>query len=118
MLVLMAKFRFIQWLVEWLLSQESFQFEWDQGNRTKSQQKHKVALEEIEEVFAMAEAIRALGEQFKPAAPEPRFGILGVTKQGRHLFICFTLRGSGIRVISSREMSKKERKLYVELCEE
>jgi uncharacterized DUF497 family protein len=41
-----------------------------------------------------------------------------VTKQGRHLFICFTLRGSGIRVISSREMSKKEGKLYVELCEE
>ena len=112
----MAKFRFIQWLVEWLLSQENFQFEWDYGNRTKSQQKHKVTIEEIEEVFSMAEAIRALGEQLSPVVAEPRFGILGVTRKGRHLFICFTLRGAGIRVISSRDMNQKERKLYAELC--
>ena len=72
--------------------------------------------DEIEQVFLIAEAIRALGEQTSPTISEPRFGILGVTKKGRHLFICFTLRGSGIRVISAREMSQTERKLYVELC--
>ena len=114
----MAKFRFIQWLVEWLISQSSFQFEWDHGNQTKSLQKHKVTIAEIEEIFAMNDAIRALGEQLSPLAPEPRFGILGVTKGGRHLFVCFTLRGSGVRIISAREMSQKERKLYAELCEE
>ena len=112
----MAKFRFIQWLVEWLLSQGNFQFEWDLGNQTKSHQKHKVTSDEIEDVFSMPEAIRALGEQTSPEVHEPRFGILGVTKKGRHLFICFTLRGAGIRVISAREMSQKERMLYVELC--
>lgn len=111
-----AKFRFMQWLAEWLLSQENFRFEWDHANQTKSHQKHKVTSDEIEEVFSMAEAIRALGEQSSPVVQEPRFGILGVTKKGRHLFICFTLRGTGVRVISAREMSQKERKLYVELC--
>lgn len=112
----MAKFRFIQWLVEWILTQDSFQFEWDHGNRSKSHQKHKVTSEEIEEVFSIAEAVRALGEQISPVVQEPRFGILGVTKKGRHLFICFTLRGSGIRVISAREMSRNERTLYAKLC--
>jgi uncharacterized DUF497 family protein len=113
-----AKFRFIQWLVEWLLSQDAFQFVWDVGNKTKSFDKHKVTLGEIEEVFEMNEAIRALGEQVSPEPDEPRFGILGITKSGRHLFICFTLRANGIRIISARNMNKKERKLYGELCEE
>ena len=54
----------------------------------------------------------------KPQTPEPRFGVLGVTKAGRHLFICFTIRSSGLRIISIREMNRKERKLYAELCKE
>lgn len=112
----MAKFRFIQWLVEWILLQNQFQFEWDQGNQSKSYVKHKVTTEEIEELFMLNEAIRTLGAQTSPIVSEPRFGLLGITKKGRHLFVCFTLRGAGIRVISAREMSKKERKLYAELC--
>ncbi len=113
-----ARFQFVVWLVEWLLSQSAFLFEWDIGNNTKSLQKHKVTAEEAEEVFEMTEALRALGEQEYPVPMEPRFGILGVTKAGRHLFVCFTIRGTGIRVISAREMNRKERKLYAELCKE
>lgn len=48
---------------------------------------HKVTSNEIEEVFSMPEAIRALGEQTSPEVHEPRFGILGVTKKGRYLFV-------------------------------
>jgi uncharacterized DUF497 family protein len=66
----------------------------------------------------MNEALRALGEQTNPETDEPRFGILGVTKSGRHLFVCFTLRALGIRIISARNMNRKERKLYEELCKE
>jgi uncharacterized DUF497 family protein len=113
-----AKFRFVQWLVEWLFSQNGFYFVWDQGNKTKSKEKHDVTVEEIEEVFEMNEALRALGEQISPEANEPRFGILGVTKSGRHLFVCFTLRALGIRIISVRNINRRERKLYEELCKE
>jgi uncharacterized DUF497 family protein len=113
----MAHFRFVAWLVAWILGQTEYVFEWDEGNRTKSLQKHGVKCEEIEEVFEQAEAIRALGEQVRPPVSEPRYGILGLTKTGRHLFICFTIRGSGIRIVSAREMNQKERSLYVELCE-
>jgi len=112
----MAQFRFIQWLVEWFLSQNAFQFEWDDGNKAKNQLKHKVTTNEIEELFENIESLRALGEQYSPPVEEPRFGVFGLTKNGRHLFVCFTLRGTGIRVISAREMNRKERKFYGELC--
>jgi hypothetical protein len=41
----MAKFRFIEWLVDWILEQESFVFEWDHGNLTKNLQKHGISCE-------------------------------------------------------------------------
>ena len=37
---------------------------------------------------------------------------------GRGLFIVFTLRGSLIRVISARDMSKKERSIYYDAKKE
>ena len=50
---------------------------------------------------------------------EPRFQALGVTDQGRRLHITFTLRGGGdlIRVISARDMSRKERARYAQEAE-
>ncbi|MFA6315912.1 MAG: hypothetical protein WC943_00705 [Elusimicrobiota bacterium] len=32
----MAKFKFVEWLLLWLLEEAHFVFEWDSGNRTKS----------------------------------------------------------------------------------
>lgn len=114
----MAHFRFILWLAEWILVQQGFSFEWDKGNRKKSLEKHGVSHSEAEEVFEQSDSIRILGEQVKPVTKELRFGLLGLTKKGRHLFVCFTIRGTGVRVISVRDMNKKERKLYGELCKE
>lgn len=113
----MAKFRFIEWLVDWFLEQEVFTFEWDEGNNTKSLEKHGITCEDAESVFDQLEAIRALGEQTTPRVNEPRYGIFGITTTGKSVFVCFTLRGAGIRIISAREMNRKERELYAELCE-
>ncbi len=117
-MVRMAKFHFIEWLVDWILTQGEFAFDWDEGNKTKSIEKHEITCGEAESVFQQVEAIRALGEQISPVVDEPRYGILGLTTTGKFVFICFTLRGTGIRIISIRQMNKKERKLYAELCEE
>jgi hypothetical protein len=46
------------------------------------------------------------------SAAEPRYYALGRTNGGRFLFVVFTLRGSLIRVISARAMSRRERKEY------
>ena len=111
----MAKFRFIEWLVDWILTQGTFAFEWDSGNETKNVQKHGITRDEAESVFEQPEAVRAVGEQVSPLATEPRYGILGVTTSGKKVFVCFTLRASGIRIISIREMNRKEKEQYAML---
>ena len=64
------------------------------------------------------ESLKALGEQISPKSSEPRFALLGTNPMGRYLFVCFTIRGNGVRVISARDMNQKERKLYGELSKE
>ncbi|MGH7533671.1 MAG: BrnT family toxin, partial [Gemmatimonadales bacterium] len=43
---------------------------------------------------------------------EARYAALGRTTEGRQLTIVFTIRGTSIRVISARSMSRRERRLY------
>ena len=114
----MAKFKFILWLIDWLEQQRAFTFEWDEGNSTKSLAKHGVSCAEIESVFIQTETIRVLGEQVSPKVNEPRYGLFGLTITARPVLICFTLRGSGIRVISARELNKKERAIYDDIRKE
>ncbi len=114
----MATFRFIQWLVDWIENQTHFAFDWDLGNRTKNVIKHGITVSEAESVFEQIEAIRILGEQVSPTTNEPRYGMLGLTSGLKHIFLCFTIRGTGIRIIHVRKMNKKERRLYAQLCKE
>ena len=111
----MAKFAFVQWLLEWLFDSRGWKFEWNKGNETKSKVKHGVACEEAEEVFRCRKAI-PLGVQISPKATETRYAVIGITKNGRQLFVSFTLKQGIVRVISARPMSRKERKLYEEVC--
>ncbi len=114
----MAQFEFVAWLVQWILQQQNFEFEWDQGNNTKSVQKHQVEIESAEQFFRNKEVLVPLGIQISPAADEPRFGALGMDLLGRQLSVCFTIRQGKIRVISIRPMSQAERKRYASLREE
>jgi len=43
---------------------------------------------------------------------EPRLYALGQTDRGRFLFLVFTIREKLIRVISARDMSRREKKEY------
>jgi uncharacterized DUF497 family protein len=43
---------------------------------------------------------------------EQRYYVLGRTDRGRRMFVVFTPRGDKIRVISAREMTKRERAFY------
>jgi uncharacterized DUF497 family protein len=48
----------------------------------------------------------------KHSQGEKRYYVLGRTDLGRLLFIAFTVRGKIIRVLSARDMSRKERNAY------
>lgn len=84
-------------------------FEWDKANITHIA-RHNVVPEEAEEVFFDPENV--LDEDVKHSRAEQRFLIIGKTNEGRLLYQIFTKRGRKIRVISSRDINKKEVGLY------
>jgi hypothetical protein len=85
-------------------------FEWDEGNADKNWEKHAVADFECEEVFFNQPLV--VRRDPKHSQREARYYALGCTGQARLLFVAFTVRRSLIRVISAREMTRKERRLY------
>ena len=86
-------------------------FDWDDGNARKND-KHGVSMAEAEQVF-FNEPLLMIADA-KHSLRESRFHALGKTDEGRTLHITFTLRKAGemIRVISSRDMHRKERTIY------
>lgn len=86
-------------------------FDWDDGNARKND-KHGVSTAEAEQVFFNDPLL--LITDAKHSQTEPRFHALGKTDEGRTLHITFTLRSAGerIRVISARDMHRKERTIY------
>lgn len=86
-------------------------FEWDAGNERKND-KHGASMAEVEQVFFNAPLL--LLDDVRHSEVEIRIHALGQTDDGRLLHITLTLRRSGelIRVISARDMHKKERSFY------
>lgn len=85
-------------------------FDWDKGNLDKNWLKHGVSPYECEQVF-MNKPLLLFPDE-KHSDLEERFFVLGITNNGRGLFIVFTVRNENIRVISARDMSKKEKQIY------
>ena len=85
-------------------------FQWDAANSEKNQLKHSVLPLECEEVFFNNPIL--LFDDVKHSQLEARYYLLGKTNTERKLFIVFTVRSKLIRVISARDMSKKERAIY------
>lgn len=107
----MARFRFMVWLAYWYSKTTTFEFEWDEGNLSKSLKKHGVGYDEVEDVFKNKLAI-PLGRQESPHVDEERYCIVGPGREGKMFSIVFTLRGEKIRPISGRLASRKERRMY------
>jgi len=86
-------------------------FEWDEGNARKNDH-HGVSMAEAEQLFFNAPLL--VLPDAKHSESEPRFHTLGKTNEGRRLHITFTLRNADqlIRVISARDMHRKERVIY------
>ena len=87
-------------------------FDWDAGNERKNADSHGVSQAEAEQVFFNQPLIVTPDE--KHSGGELRVRALGITNAGRLLTMIFTLRAGGelIRVISARDMHRKERKEY------
>jgi hypothetical protein len=87
-------------------------FEWDEGNLLKNWERHRVSASECEQVFFNRPLVAEPDE--KHSRTEARHHALGLTDAGRPLFVVFTIRDNKIRVISAREMNRRERKVFDE----
>lgn len=85
-------------------------FEWDDGNLDKNWLTHKVSPTECEQIFFNHPLV--IKDDIKHSEVEKRFYALGKTDLKRMLFLVFTVRSNLIRVISARDMSRKEREVY------
>lgn len=85
-------------------------FDWDDGNQAKNWEKHRVSDGEVEEIFFNDPLVA--GSEEAHSDGERRYFALGQTDARRPLFVVFTIRKNLIRVISAREMTKREFRKY------
>lgn len=85
-------------------------FEWDVYNAEKNWKKHCVTPSECEQIFFNRPL--AVADDIRHSEEENRFYALGSTDANRMLFVVFIVRSNKIRVISARDMNRKERKVY------
>ena len=87
-------------------------FDWDEANRAKCQ-KHGASIAEIEDLFGR---VVSVAPDTTHSLHEERLKAIGVTKEGRAIFVAFTLRQRGeealIRPVSARYMHRKEVEFY------
>lgn len=85
-------------------------FQWDEGNIDKNLLKHQVQNWECEQIF-FNEPLIILDDP-KHSLSEKRWAAFGQTDASRLLTIIFTKREKLLRVISARDMNRKEKKFY------
>jgi uncharacterized DUF497 family protein len=87
-------------------------FQWNDGNIDKNLIKHNVENWECEQVF-FNEPLLILDDPNHSSA-ENRWAAFGKSNGGRLLVVIFTIRGKLIRIISGRDMNRREKGFYEE----
>ena len=82
------------------------EFQWDGKNEKHILRRHNVAKSEAEEVF--------IGDPYFRIGRNGTRYVYGQTSSGRYLFVVYLYLGNGVaRIITARDMTKGERKLYL-----
>lgn len=87
-------------------------YEWNPRKAEANRRKHGVSFEEAASVFQDADALTFQDPDHLDE--EPREITIGISTQGRVLFLSHCDRGERIRIISARKATPKERKQYAE----
>jgi len=85
-------------------------FEWDESNVVKNWERHHVTPEEAEDAFFHDPFI--VRQDTKHSPKEVRYRALGTTSRGRLLMMAFIVRRKRVRVISVRDMNRREAQEY------
>lgn len=85
-------------------------FEWDENKAASNLKKHGVDFEEAKTVFDNPLAV--IFEDELHSSQERREIIIGHSRRNRLLLVSFTERPAGIRIISARVATQREREDY------
>ena len=86
------------------------EFDWDDSKAEANFIKHGVSFLEAASVYDDEFSITFRDPDH--SADEERFVIIGHSQRGRLLFVSHTDRGDRLRIISAREVTRRERKVY------
>lgn len=85
-------------------------FEWDENKAASNLKKHGVSFDEAKTVFDDPLYIDFYDPDHSDG--EDRYIMMGMSLQNRLLLVAYTERGDAIRLISARETTQTEQKLY------
>ena len=88
----------------------SLEFEWDATKAKENNKKHSVAFDEALTVFA--DPLARIFDDPDHSSAEHREIIIGHSTGQRLLVVCFTERAGKVRIINTRETTKRERRDY------
>ncbi len=86
------------------------EFDWDDWNSNKNEEKHGVSRLEAESAFFDPQI--KIFEDIKHSTSEKRYIAYAQSLENRILIIGFTMRSNKVRIITARTASKKERSFY------
>ncbi|MBD2341189.1 BrnT family toxin [Calothrix sp. FACHB-156] len=85
-------------------------FEWDEEKAKENLRKHGISFEEAKTVFNDPFAITI--NDPKHSIDEERYINIGLSARGKLLVVVYTERQLNIRIISCRQATKSEQKVY------
>ncbi len=86
------------------------EFDWDDNKAEKNLANHGVSFLEAASVFD--DALSLTFPDPDHSMDEERLIIIGHSDRGRLLFVSHTDRNNSLRIISAREVTRRERKVY------
>jgi uncharacterized protein len=86
------------------------QFEWDLAKAASNEAKHGVSFSEASSVFG--DPVSLVFDDPDHSWDEQRSLIVGRSELDRVLIVAYTERGEAIRLISAREVTRREREEY------
>lgn len=88
------------------------EFEWTPAKAAANRRKHRVSFEEAASVFGDALAITFADPEH--SVGEERWLTFGLSRLGRLLVVSHAERSGRVRIITVREVTRHERKIYEE----
>lgn len=85
-------------------------FEWNATKAERNDRDHGVGFDEAATVFDDPDRVEAFDEGH--SENEARHFVIGYSRQGRLLFVAFTIRRQAIRIIHARLAEKRWRQVY------